>query len=68
MGTSWPQRVGPQRVELLGPQYGAPRFEILTQASDGIFAQTLQVCLYTLIPLLTLFSQTIPEEKENKHY
>lgn len=64
MGTSWPQRVGPQRVELLGPQYGAPRFEILTQASDGIFAQTL----YTLIPLLTLFSQTIPEEKENKHY
>lgn len=24
--------------------------------------------LYALIPLLTLFSQTIPEERENKHY
>lgn len=35
---------------------------------DGIFAQTLQVCLYTLIPLSTLYFQTTPEEKENKHY
>lgn len=67
MSTSWPQREKLQRVKLLGPQYGAPSFEIQTR-HDGIFTQSLQACLYMLIPLSTLFSQTTPEEKENKHY
>lgn len=57
-------RQGSLSMELSGLRF-KPRLDGIFH---GIFAQTLQVCLYTLIPLSTLFSETTPEEKENKHY